>query len=263
MKIHLLFLLLCIFLFLLFKNSVIDTYDTYTLDTPKIIHLIYFPWDSTTQQLKENTNDFDKSALLDMQRTQPNYNVRMWTLPDCKQFVRQFYPDYEHIIFNTPRPVMMVDILRLLIVYHYGGIYWQYGSKPLVDMDNFLPSVGKNVKLFTEIILTPEFANTMKNEPIRKGEPEELIRVCTQIFSANPRHPYLLALFKNAVQNMQTYPIVRDYDILYTTGNAMMSTMYEKVGRYQQDIELVGNDRLKEMIYITSNGSWRIKKIIS
>ena len=260
MKLYIPILLFIIFiLFILFIYPRFDQFATYA---PRIIHLIYFPWDSSTQKLKDDPNDFDKTAYNELKAKNPGYDIKLWTLPKCREFVRRYYPSYENDIFNVPRPVMMVDILRLLIVYHYGGIYWQYGSKQLVDMDQFLPDKNhKNVKLFTEIILTDEFANEMRKEPIRNGQPEEKLRVGTQIFSAIPRHPYLLELFKTTVQNTRKYTIKRDYDILYTTGNAMMSTVYDKVGKYRDDIELVSLDHSTRMATISSNGSWRLKKI--
>lgn len=265
MKIILLLAIVILLLYYFYsrlKNMFGISLDPFTSNDVRLIHLIYFPWDPTTQKLKDDSNDFDRTAFQQLQESHPEYNVKMWTLDDCKKFVKKFYPSYESIIFNAPRPVMMVDILRLLIVYHYGGIYWQYGSKPLVGMEQFLPnSPSKNVKLFTEVMLTPEFSNEMRKEPIRRGEPEERVRVCTQIFSAIARHPYMFELFKTAVENMQAYPIQRDYDILYTTGNAMMSTVYDKVGKHRNDIELVGVNQLSTMAFITSNGSWRIKKI--
>jgi hypothetical protein len=226
--------------------------------TPRMIHLIYLPWDSS-QKLKDDPYDFDHSSYTELKDAHPTYQVKLWTLPECKEFVKKYYPAYEKAIFNVSRPTMIVDILRLLFVYHYGGIYWQYGSTALVDMDQFLPT--KNVKLFTEAILTDEMANEMRKEPIRNGEPEERVRVCNQIFSAIPRHPYLFELFEKTIKNVQTYPIRRDYDILYTTANAMMSAMYDKVGKFRDDIELVDLEKSKKMIYIKSNGSWRLVKL--
>jgi mannosyltransferase OCH1-like enzyme len=257
MKLYILILL--ILLFILFALFIYPRFDRFTTQAPRIIHLIYFPWDSSTQKLKDDPNHFDRTAYNELKAANPGYDVKLWTLPVCRQFVQRYYPAYEKDIFSVPRPVMMVDILRLLIVYHYGGIYWQYGSKQLVDMDQFLPK--KNVKLFTEIILSDEFANEMRKEPIRNGQPEEKLRVGTQLFSAIPRHPYLLELFKTTIQNTQKYKIIRDYDILFTTGNAMMSTVYDQVGKYQVDVELIDVDQSMRMATISSNGSWRLKKI--
>jgi len=253
--------ILVFLLFIIFALFIYPRFDRFTTEAPRIIHLIYLPWVSSTQKLKDDPNDFDHTAYNELKAANPGYDVKLWTLPVCRQFVQRYYPAYENDIFNVPRPVMMVDILRLLVVYHYGGIYWQYGSKPLVDMDQFLPGNNKNVKLFTEIILTDEFANEMSKEPIRNGQPEEKLRVGFAIFSAIPRHPYILELFKTAIQNTRKYKIIRDYDILFTTGNAIMSTVYDQVGKYQKDIELVDIDQSTSMATVSSNGSWRLKKI--
>jgi hypothetical protein len=155
---------------------------------------------------------------------------------------------------------MMIDLLRLLVVYHYGGIYWQYGSIEKVGMNMFLPREDKNVKLFTESVLSNRFANRMKKEHIRNGEPEERIRVCTQVFSAVQQHPYIWLLFSTAIKNSQKYEVKKDYDILYITGNAMMSTVYDQVGKKMNDIELVDYRIQKRMIKISSKGSWRTDK---
>jgi hypothetical protein len=40
-----------------------------------------------------------------------------------------------------------------------------------------------------------------------------------------------------------------------------MSTVYDQVGKYQKDIELVDIDQSTSMATVSSNGSWRLKKI--
>lgn len=227
---------------------------------PKLIHLIYIPWDKN-QRLKENYMDFSQTFYQDMVKMYPDFRVEMWTLPKLKHFVTEHYPTYESLIFNLPRPTMIVDFLRLLLVYHYGGIYWQYESKCQTNMEYFLPRDGMNVKLFTEIVLSDDQCKKMANEPIRKGVPEEAIRVCNQVFSAVPKHPYLFQLFDQAVKNMNRIgKIQRDYDILYIGANAMMSQMYNTVGQYQSDIERVPMGIVKQMVSISSKGSWRTDK---
>jgi hypothetical protein len=125
-------------------------------------------------------------------------------------------------------------------------------------MEQFLPS--KQVKLFTEKVITPEFAARMAREPIRAGAPEELIRVANQVFSAVPKHPYVWQLFLKAVERSKRHKVQCDYDILYIGANAMMSTMYDQVGQYRDDIELVAEMTTKTMVTISSNGSWRTDK---
>jgi hypothetical protein len=228
-------------------------------NVPKIIHLIYIPWDKN-QKLKDNYLDFNTKSYEELKKRNPDYHVKLWLLPDIHNFVKDNYPEYYDIIFNLPRPTMIVDFLRLLIVYHYGGIYWQYGSIEKTNMDMFLPRNDKNVKLFTEYVLSTWYANRMRNEPIRNGNPEEKIRVCNQIFSSVPKHPYIWTLFSTAVKNSQMYAVKRDYDILYIGANAMMSTVYDQVGKNLNDVELVDYHVKNRMVKISSNGSWRMDK---
>lgn len=243
-------------------DAIYNYHFEYNPNVPKLIHLMYFPWDKN-QVLKDNPEDFDHSFYEAMKSKYPDYRVQLWTLPIAKAFVRQEYPQYFNVIFTLPRPVMMVDFLRLLVVYHFGGIYWQYESESKVSgcgsgMDYFLPRVNANVKLFTERVIDDTFARKMAMEPIRQGEPEELVRVCTQVFSAIPKHPYMFRLFQRAVCNMKKCKrLVRDYDVLYIGGNAMMSTVYNQIGKYQPDIELVDWETQKKMVKFSSKGSWR------
>lgn len=256
-------------IFVIFFILVIVVYNYYSYVSPfrynnrvpKIIHLIYIPWDKN-QKLKDNYLDFDKNSYEELRNKSPEYFVKMWTLPDIKEFLTTYYPEYYDFIFQLPRPVMIVDLIRLLVVYHYGGIYWQYGSKRKVkSMDYFLPTEDKKVKLFTESIITQKYSKYMADsEIIRDGEPEELIRVCTQIFSAEKNHQYMLILFLKGLSNCKKYNLQRDYDVLYISGNSMMSKIYNEVGRYMNDVELVDYKTVRKIINISSNGSWRVDK---
>jgi hypothetical protein len=197
-----------------------------------------------------------------LQKDNIYYDIKLWTLTKLKQFVNKYYKEYfNFIFFNTQRSVMIVDILRILLIYHYGGIYLQYGSKNLVNLDYFLPSNNKNVKLFTEIIITKEYSEKMKNEPIRNGEPEELLRVTTCIFSSVPRNLYFWFIFKLQINNIIKYQVKSDYDILYIVSNSLMSTIYDKIGKINNEIELIDKKTTDKMIKIQSNGSWRKQKI--
>jgi hypothetical protein len=249
---------------IVYKNSTyyyIYNYNyEYNPKAPKIIHLIYIPWDKN-QKLKDNYMDFDHTFYIRLRDENPDYNVKLWTLPYIKNFLNQFYPQFYDTIFNLPRPTMIVDFMRLLVVYHYGGIYWQYGStNKAYSMDHFLPMINKNVKLFTEGVLSKYYSEKMSTEPIRKGKPEEVVRICNQIFSAVPRHSYIYQLFLKAIYNSKIYTVKKDYDILYIGANAMMSEMYNDIGKYRCDIELVDYKTTRKMIKISSNGSWRIEK---
>jgi mannosyltransferase OCH1-like enzyme len=239
----------------LWSNNII--FNKYK-NVPKIIHLIYIPWNKN-QKLKEDPYDFDHSYYYNLQKENLRYDVKLWTLPKIKNFVKKYYNNYYSTIFNFSRPIMIVDLLRILLVYHYGGIYLQYGSKNIVSFDNFLPSEnnGKNLKLFTEKIITKEQANKLAKQPIRNNKPEELLRIANQIYSSIPKYPYLFELFKKAISNCKQYKVLCDYDIYYICGNALWSEFYDQNGKNKKDIELIDVKVKENMIEIKCNGSWK------
>jgi len=156
---------------------------------PRLIHMMYFPW-GPDQQLCSDTEVFERGPYENMKQYAPDFSVSLWTYARISEFGRLYYPAMWEAVCALPRPVMMVDILRWLVVYHFGGIFWQYHMAPLAPMERVLPAQGKSVKVFTEFVNDPEFCRKMAAEPIRQGEPEEPLRIATQAFSAEPRHPF-------------------------------------------------------------------------
>ena len=61
----------------------------YNNDSPKLIHLIYIPWDKN-QKLKDDYLDFDKKPYEELKRNNPEYNIKLWILPDIQEFIRDF-----------------------------------------------------------------------------------------------------------------------------------------------------------------------------
>jgi hypothetical protein len=121
---------------------------------PLVVHMMYFPWDRN-QHLLEDEQNFDHGPYLEMQKRvkQSHGHVRMWTYSKAKDFCQKHYPQIWSILEQyAARPVMFVDVLRWLVVYHYGGIYWQYNSIPLVkSMREYLPSSTLQIRSFAPL----------------------------------------------------------------------------------------------------------------
>lgn len=227
-----------------------------SLQAPKIVHLIYFPWDRD-QRLLPDPSDFDRAPCDRTRHYAPDFEVRLWTYDRARAFCGDFYPEIWSVLQSVPRPMMIVDVLRWLVVHHHGGIYWQYGSTPRVPMAEFLPSPGKAVKLFTEVVITPDFARQMASEPIRGGEPEERVRVRNQVFSAVARSDFVAAVLDLQLMRLKSHPVRRDYDVLFVTGPALCSTVYDRCGRTDPRVELVPPGQSERMFEVHSTGSWR------
>ncbi len=252
--IYLTIIILLIFYFYLKKNNSL-TESFLNINFPRIIHLIYIPWCKSTGKIKANELDFDKKFYYNFKNENKNYKIKLWTLSKLLKFTYKFYPKYIKIWEKIKHPVQAVDFYRLLIVYHYGGIYWQYGSIKKNDIDNFIPQEDFSIKLFVEKILEKDFSNEMKFKPIRKGKPEELIRVAYQCYSAYPKDEFLYYCIKKSWKNLNTLEVKSQYDILYIGGNAMFSEAYDE---YEDKSNIVLEYNTSQYINFSSNGSWRL-----
>jgi hypothetical protein len=223
---------------------------------PRIIHFIYFPWDQN-HVLKPDENDFDHAPVETMRQYAPNFDVRLWTFSKAREFCQLHDPSVWQALETCPHPVMRVDVLRWVVVHHFGGIYWQMNATPLRPMEDFLPSPNKGVRLFTEFVLSPEKCQAMAAEPIRNGQPEEPARVLIQAFASRPAQPFLDKAIDFLLGRVKTHVPNRDYDILYITGNAAISTAYDAFGKDDPAVELVGLAASKSMLKWHYQGSWR------
>lgn len=222
-----------------------------------IVHLMYFPWDRD-QKLKADPDAFDHAPYEAMRAYAKGMNVRLWTYPEAKSFCEAWYPEVWAALRTVSRPVMLVDVLRWVVVHHFGGIYWQLNATPLRAMEAYLPAPGINVRLFTEFELTPEQCRAAASEPIRNGESEEPTRVLIQAFAAEPGAAFVRKTLDFLVERVRTFVPQRDYDILYITGNAAVSTAYDRFGKTDAGVERIGLEGSRRMLKWHYQGAWRM-----
>lgn len=124
-------------------NNIEKSLDYQNICVPKIIHQLW-----KDNNIPEHLRLMQKSVL----NNHPTYEYKLWTDELLIEFIRQFYPnilDYyqtgiEHII-------QQIDFVRLLLLYHYGGVY--------IDIDSFC------INPVDDILNYPcSFINTKKHE---------------------------------------------------------------------------------------------------
>lgn len=218
--------------------------------------MLYFPWDRD-QKLCDDTESFDRTAYGAMCQYAPDFNVRLWTYGPAVEFARKHYPVVWDMLKTVARPVMMIDVLRWMVVHHFGGIYWQMNTSPLVPMNDYLPSSGRSVRLFTEFDLNPEQCRIAMAEPIRQGDPEESKRVLIQVFSALPGAAFVKKVIDFQMERLRTHQPKKDYDVLFITGNALVSTAFDRYGKNDASVELINRTDSRRMIKWHYRGTWR------
>lgn len=226
---------------------------------PRIIHLIYIPWDRN-QKLLNDPLAFDQTYHQQLQQRFPRWRVMMWTGPLLHTFVEKHYPGlWDAATAAAARPTQLVDLFRWLLIYHWGGLYIQFGSVLHVEPERLLPREGEGVRLYTEFVWFSPILRHLPawRFPCRGGRPEEERRVMNQLFSAVPRHPYIDLTWRTILQRMQKIRPQCDYDILFVGANAFVSELYEQKGRSWPGVALVNFWQTRHMATISSKGSWR------
>lgn len=225
------------------------------MNFPRIVHLIYFPW-HTNGKLKEDENDFDHTFYNNFKIKNKNWDVKLWTLSKTKKFINEHYKDTWNKIWNlATHPTQAVDFFRLLITYHFGGIYWQYGSTQLLPLEFFMPLNGKKIKLFVETIISKQFSIIQSRRPIRRGKLEELVRISFGCFSAYPKNSFLNYCMVKSLYNLKKYKVNEIYDIYYIGANAMISEAFAECHNKKDMILEYNTNRF---IKFHSMGSWKL-----
>jgi len=237
-----------------------------------IVHMLYFPYNKTTQTMKADESDFDHKFYNKMRtKLEGRYCIKLWKLSDMRSYVTAEYPGlWELVEKKADRPVALVDFYRLLVVYDFGGVFWQYGSELTRQMwelpdpfEPFMPPKGKGARLMVEKWLTQEQADEIgRTRASRQGKAPALRRIATQVFAAWPHNDFLRFACRKAIWNLLTIPVKRDYDILETMGNGMFSEAFndfEAQGK-AASVDVLDDDKKYQMVHFSHTFSWRKDK---
>lgn len=235
------------------------------MEFPKIIHLIYIPWNKN-QKIKDNYMDFDTRFYHSFRKNiSQDWEIILWTRDKIENFMNKYYKkEWKYVKNKSSRPVMLVDYLRWKLVYHFGGLYWQYGSKLKSSLKYYIPPY-KGVQLFTETETNILYRYYTSFFRIRGGSLETSLRIATQVFSSYPKNKFIKLVVDRILYNLGKYKVHEDYDILFIGGNDMISTVYDKyksilnktkINKY--NVELYSYKKSQKLITVSSNGSWRL-----
>ena len=143
---------------------------------PKLIHVM---WKNDNSPPPETTRWQSGCQALN-----EDMEVRRYNDDELLRFVTKEYPEYLPL-FSKLRGVHMADMARVLVTYHFGGLYMDldfYCVRPFRCLSQFLPNeIGPN----DHILLVP-LETRMHSTVFRDKE-----RVVIQdFFLATPKHPF-------------------------------------------------------------------------
>ncbi|MDB9372523.1 glycosyltransferase [Nodularia sphaerocarpa] len=192
-----------------------------------------------------------------------SFKFLQWGRNDVEQFVDSYFPEISTLYRNLPFSIQRADIIRYMLMYELGGIYADLDIVPVKKniADLFVKYPQAKILLITESILLKEqcieFGHKHK---IRQGVTEEPVRVANYfLISREPKHKFWLDVLEE-IKSRASLSIQESYDILYTTGPAMLTTVYHQtVAQKYPDIVLLSEAEAGEYIRHVKTGSWRFK----
>jgi len=193
-------------------------------------------------------------------------------IPVIERFI-MMHSDFEHVLWRNQDVIDLIihreekykkyhalaniqksDFARYLILYYYGGVYADFDIfiyKPLHIFIDLYPS--SDCILFVEHV--HKESETYLDQPIRKGIPEDPIRVANYLMMSQPFSGYVKRVIDLLLQRA-ILGVRSDYDIIYTTGPDLTSTVYAQ----ERTAQLVNKPTADSFFSHLCSGHWRMNR---
>lgn len=191
---------------------------------PKKIHLIYF---------NQPVPDDYMGYMERMQTFNPAWNITIYGREHARHIIEDKMPGLIHIYDGLELDVQRTDILRLLLVYLFGGFYMDFDMFCLKNMDELCEH---------QLVLGEERTFTEAECEVR-NTPHQL-RIANYMFGGVKGHPFLLKLMEEAVRRSYGKKVRQEEDVLSGTGPGLVTDLYHLYkDRYPDMIVLYNRHR--------------------
>lgn len=103
---------------------------------PRILHFVFVPFSN-----KKDAHVVPNAWLQNIEtwrQMHPAFEVRLWTLADCRKLLQDFDPEFLSTFDNYEHGVQRADSIRPFILNHHGGIYVDLDTTPRRSLEPFL-----------------------------------------------------------------------------------------------------------------------------
>jgi mannosyltransferase OCH1-like enzyme len=171
-----------------------------------------------------------RAVMANLRLLNPDYEYLFFDDTQVEEFVQREFPQYHPLFHSFPFPIERYDFFRYLVVYRYGGFYF--------DLDVLLASSLSGLLEYGcvfpfEALCVSHFLRNDLGMDWQMGN---------YAFGAAPGHPFLEAVIKNCVKAQAdpnwvkpmmrgSPPLIKDeYTVLNSTGPGLISrTLAENV----------------------------------
>ena len=176
------------------------------------------------------------------------------TPSDIESFLDDdIFPELSDLYFIIPHWVIKTDLVRLLMIYLYGGFY--FDSDCFIQKPINAHSKNDNVVLFVEWVCP---VHTLG--PRECKNPDNQTRIANYCFGCNTKqHPFFKEVIEECISRLKQIFIIENItnpnqqDILWVCGPDVITSVYHRSKHNYTDIFLYDKTYLNH----TNCGSWR------
>jgi len=194
------------------ENTKNNTYDNTILKSgifihekivriPKIIHQTY-------KSLEELPEEWQKTPSL-WKKYHPEWKYKFWSDKDCDNLILK-YPEFLKTYQSYKYVIQKIDLIRLLFIYEYGGLYVDMDIIPQQNLD-FLFELNRDIYL-----VSSSFSGFLTNAIIAGKKKSVFIKKCLREMVIRRKYPSVI------------YTFTKHSYIMHTTGPWLITDMHAK-----------------------------------
>jgi len=184
----------------------------------------------------------ERAAQRNLQLLHPEWEYQFYDDDKIIDFVRKNFPDLFSVFVGFPRAIQRVDLFRYLVVYKFGGFYF--------DLDVFFSEPIDEVTPYSAVFPFEELtiSRYLRDEMGIDWE------IGNYGFGASANHPFLGAIIDNCVKAqtvsgwsdkmLHEVPSLwrKDYEVLYTTGPGLVTRTLAENAKFDSTVHVLFPD---------------------
>ncbi|MBN2322401.1 MAG: hypothetical protein JXQ30_01605 [Spirochaetes bacterium] len=195
-----------------------------------------------------------------------DFRTIVWKDSNVTRMIEDIFPEFAGLYRGYRLNIQRADLARYLVLYEYGGMYADLDMAAVRPVRELLDkNPGKRFFCFVEIVIEPDRAREIgKREPIRREGKrrglneiaEDTERIASYAFLCTPHHPVMLEILKEAV-NRAVFPVRRQYDVFYTTGPDLVTSVIHRCRTGRDDLEVIGKSQADGFLVHHGSATWK------
>ena len=210
----------------------------------------------------------DRAVVANIRLLNPDFEYWFFDNRQVEEFMDKEYPEYRPLFNSFRFPIQRYDFFRYLVVYRYGGFYFDLdvllaeGLSNLLDSGCVFPFEGPTLSRFLRSVYRMDW------------------ELGNYAFGAAAGHPFLKAIIDNCVRAQQEPewvrpmlagfpPLLKDeYFVLNTTGPGLLTRTFAENADLAKSVTVLFQEDMYEEntwnrfgtigVHLMS-GSWRLK----